>query len=92
MGLHPGALPDPRGRRHRLDRRDKAHYYGSHRNINPTGFIPIGPGLDFTTAHGRAAAFPRRDNNTASVTPLHSHEEDSTVEVPTFKQTGSAGE
>jgi putative glutathione S-transferase len=70
----------------------KAHYYGSHRNINPTGFIPIGPELDFTTAHGRAAAFPRRDNNTASVTALHSQAEESTVEVPTFKQTGSAGE
>ncbi|MGH8211270.1 MAG: glutathione S-transferase family protein, partial [Steroidobacteraceae bacterium] len=60
----------------------KAHYYGSHRNINPTGIIPIGPELDFTTAHGRAEAFPRREaTNTASVTTLHAPEEESTVEV-----------
>ena len=25
----------------------KAHYYGSHRTINPTGIVPIGPALDF---------------------------------------------
>lgn len=31
----------------------KAHYYGSHRTINPTGIIPTGPVLDFTTPHGR---------------------------------------
>jgi putative glutathione S-transferase len=76
----------------------KAHYYGSHRNINPTGIIPIGPELDFTTPHGRAEAFPRRDgSNTASVTALsvstpEAREEESTVEVPAFKQTGSTGE
>ncbi|HEY6483412.1 MAG TPA: glutathione S-transferase family protein [Steroidobacteraceae bacterium] len=34
----------------------KAHYYGSHRNLNPTGIIPVGPRLDFTCAHGRGAA------------------------------------
>jgi glutathionyl-hydroquinone reductase len=62
----------------------KAHYYGSHRNLNPTGIIPIGPMLDFTTQHKRAEAFPRRDgSNTASVTALHTtSEEESTVEVP----------
>jgi hypothetical protein len=75
----------------------KAHYYGSHRNVNPTGIIPIGPALDFTTPHGRAEAFPRRDgSNTASVTALSVNtpqtEEESTVEVPAFKQTGSTGE
>ena len=35
----------------------KRHYYGSHRNVNPTGIVPIGPLLDFrspTTAHGSA--------------------------------------
>jgi hypothetical protein len=53
--------------------------------------------LDFTTPHGRAEAFPRRDgSNTASVTALSVNtpqtEEESTVEVPAFKQTGSTGE
>jgi putative glutathione S-transferase len=32
----------------------KRHYYGSHRNVNPTGIIPVGPALDFTTPHDRA--------------------------------------
>ena len=31
----------------------KRHYYGSHRNVNPTGIVPIGPLLDFTAAHDR---------------------------------------
>ncbi len=63
----------------------KTHYYGSHRNLNPTGIIPIGPELDFGTDHGRAEALPRRDNsNTASVTALHAPEEETTVEVPTI--------
>jgi len=31
----------------------KRHYYGSHRNINPTGIVPIGPLLDFTLPHDR---------------------------------------
>lgn len=31
----------------------KAHYYGSHRAINPTGIIPVGPRIDFSTPHGR---------------------------------------
>ncbi len=31
----------------------KAHYYGSHKTINPTGVVPKGPLLDFTTPHGR---------------------------------------
>lgn len=31
----------------------KAHYYGSHETINPTGVIPTGPVLDFTSAHKR---------------------------------------
>lgn len=25
----------------------KTHYYGSHRSINPTGIVPVGPSLDF---------------------------------------------
>ena len=32
----------------------KRHYYGSHRNINPTGIVPIGPLIDFTLPHDRA--------------------------------------
>jgi putative glutathione S-transferase len=31
----------------------KTHYYASHRMINPTGVIPVGPNQDFTIAHGR---------------------------------------
>lgn len=31
----------------------KHHYYGSHRTINPTGIVPLGPQQDFTGAHGR---------------------------------------
>jgi len=32
----------------------KRHYYGSHRHINPTGIVPLGPALDFHAPHGRA--------------------------------------
>ena len=32
----------------------KAHYYGSHRNINPSGIVPLGPQLDLAAPHGRA--------------------------------------
>jgi len=31
----------------------KAHYYGSHATINPTGIVPVGPSLDFTAPHDR---------------------------------------
>ncbi|HML08482.1 MAG TPA: glutathione S-transferase family protein [Xanthobacteraceae bacterium] len=31
----------------------KRHYYGSHRNVNPTGIVPIGPLIDFTAPHDR---------------------------------------
>jgi putative glutathione S-transferase len=31
----------------------KNHYYASHRTINPTGVVPLGPLQDFTGAHGR---------------------------------------
>ena len=31
----------------------KTHYYASHRTINPTGVIPVGPEQDFTAVHGR---------------------------------------
>ena len=31
----------------------KNHYYQSHRSINPTGIVPVGPAIDFTIPHGR---------------------------------------
>jgi putative glutathione S-transferase len=31
----------------------KRHYYESHRTINPTGVVPVGPELDLTAPHGR---------------------------------------
>jgi putative glutathione S-transferase len=31
----------------------KTHYYGSHETINPTRIVPMGPYIDFHTAHGR---------------------------------------
>lgn len=33
----------------------KRHYFASHRGINPNGIIPLGPDIDFTTAHHREA-------------------------------------
>lgn len=31
----------------------KAHYYGSHTAINPTGIVPRGPDVDYTAPHDR---------------------------------------
>jgi len=31
----------------------KNHYYGSHRRINPTGIVPIGPEVDYDSPHNR---------------------------------------
>jgi glutathionyl-hydroquinone reductase len=31
----------------------KTHYYGSHRKINPTGIIPLGPEIDFSSPSTR---------------------------------------
>jgi glutathionyl-hydroquinone reductase len=33
----------------------RKHYYTSHKTINPTGIVPIGPELDFSAAHKREA-------------------------------------
>ena len=33
----------------------KRHYYESHRTINPTAIVPVGPAPDFATPHGRDA-------------------------------------
>jgi len=32
----------------------KRHYYGSQRQVNPTGVVPVGPQLDFAAPHDRA--------------------------------------
>jgi putative glutathione S-transferase len=32
----------------------KRHYYGSHRHLNPSGIVPLGPALDFSAPHDRA--------------------------------------
>ena len=32
----------------------KAHYFASHRHLNPSGIVPLGPALDFAAPHGRA--------------------------------------
>jgi putative glutathione S-transferase len=32
----------------------KRHYYGSQRQVNPTGIVPLGPQLDFAAPHDRA--------------------------------------
>ena len=32
----------------------KRHYYGSQRQVNPTGIVPVGPQLDFAAPHNRA--------------------------------------
>ncbi|MGO9545242.1 MAG: glutathione S-transferase family protein [Rhodomicrobium sp.] len=31
----------------------KGHYYQSHKSINPTGIVPVGPALDYEAPHGR---------------------------------------
>ncbi|HZL55017.1 MAG TPA: glutathione S-transferase family protein [Solirubrobacteraceae bacterium] len=31
----------------------KRHYYGTHRSINPSGIVPLGPAIDFEQPHGR---------------------------------------
>jgi putative glutathione S-transferase len=32
----------------------KSHYYGSHRTINPTGIVPVGPEIDYSAPNDRA--------------------------------------
>ncbi len=36
----------------------KTHYYASHRSINPSGIIPIGPEQDFMASHQRGTVLP----------------------------------
>jgi putative glutathione S-transferase len=32
----------------------KRHYYVTHRSLNPSGIVPLGPAIDFEAPHGRA--------------------------------------
>lgn len=34
----------------------KGHYYGSHKTINPTGIVPLGPDIDFAAPHERGSS------------------------------------
>lgn len=36
----------------------KRHYYITHREINPTGIVPLGPALNLVQPHGRDRKFP----------------------------------
>ena len=38
----------------------KTHYYFSHGTINPTRVVPLGPAIDYNSAHGRAAIGQRQ--------------------------------
>jgi putative glutathione S-transferase len=38
----------------------KRHYYESHRGVNPTGIVPSGPALDFSTPHDRTRFAPAK--------------------------------
>lgn len=33
----------------------KTHYYASHRSVNPSGIVPLGPDIDFSAAHNRGS-------------------------------------
>jgi putative glutathione S-transferase len=37
----------------------KHHYYGSHRHINPTGIVPLGPELKLDAPHDRGRLVDR---------------------------------
>ncbi|NIB40190.1 glutathione S-transferase family protein [Pseudomaricurvus alkylphenolicus] len=39
----------------------KEHYYGSHKTINPTGVVPVGPDIDYTVAHARQSLSESRE-------------------------------
>ncbi len=38
----------------------KRHYYQSHRTLNPSGIVPVGPPIDFDGSHDRACPAPDR--------------------------------
>ncbi len=43
----------------------KRHYYLTHRSVNPTGIVPLGPDQDLTAPHGRDRRFARRVGSTS---------------------------
>ena len=63
----------------------KAHYYGSHRKLNPLGIVPLGPSLDFTSAHGRASA-PPPPQPPAYLEPMPTEDNSPTGPVPILKE------
>ncbi|HSW53111.1 MAG TPA: glutathione S-transferase family protein, partial [Sulfuricaulis sp.] len=44
----------------------KRHYFMSHRHLNPSGLVPKGPILDYSTAHNRARLMARGAKRSAS--------------------------
>jgi glutathionyl-hydroquinone reductase len=60
----------------------KAHYYASHRKLNPSAIVPLGPVLDFTTPHQRVVAPPAR----AYLEPPEQQDSSSTAPVPILKE------
>jgi putative glutathione S-transferase len=38
----------------------KRHYYQSHRTLNPSGIVPVGPVIDYAAPHGRDRPGPVR--------------------------------
>ncbi len=48
IAQHPGVMSTIR-----LDH-IKQHYYGSHKNLNPSGIVPVGPDFDLSAPHGRS--------------------------------------
>lgn len=40
----------------------KGHYYTSHKSINPSGIVPLGPNIDYTAIHNRTKFISKQDN------------------------------
>lgn len=43
----------------------KSHYYGSHKTINPTGVVPMGPEIDLTAPHVSRRALTEQSTGSA---------------------------
>ena len=48
----------------------KRHYYMTHRRVNPTRIVPIGPLLDLTSPHGRESLSTLRTGSTKGTSVL----------------------
>lgn len=48
----------------------KRHYYASHRQINPTGIVPLGPELNFSAPHDRARFAGTKQSATDALTSV----------------------